>query len=190
MVAVARTKAVQFVDKAERLEEVRSAMKATDDIRMFIRYQCIYLFLSGESRSRIKEILDLNMETVGIYIRAYCAKGLVGLKMDHSPGRPRLLTAEQEQELCQIITYKRPADVGFPANMNWNSGMIRQWIEQQFQVKYSERGTRELLYRLGFSFTRPTYTLAKADPEQQAAFKDTFEGIKKIAPWRNCSDSV
>ncbi|MBD2869736.1 winged helix-turn-helix domain-containing protein [Paenibacillus sp. IB182493] len=43
------------------------------------------------------------------------------------------------------------------------------WIEQHFQVKYSERGTRELLYRLGFSLSRPTYSLAKADPEQQEA---------------------
>lgn len=146
---MARTKAIHFVDKVERLEEARAAMKATNDIRMYVRYQCIYLFLSGESRNRITEILDLNIETVGIYIRSYCSEGLEGLQMDHSPGRPRRLTSEQEQELCQIIVDKRPAEVGFPANMNWTSGMIRQWIEQQYQVIYSERGTRELLYRLG-----------------------------------------
>lgn len=187
---MARTKVIQFENKAERLEEVRAAMKSTNDIRLYVRYQCIYLFLSGERRNRITDILDLNIETIGIYIRTYCSEGLEGLELDHSPGRPRRLTSEQEQELCQIVVNKRPADVGFPANMNWTSGMIRQWIEQQYQVKYSERGTRELLYRLGFSFTRPTYTLAKADPERQEAFKQTFEGLKKIESSRNCSDSV
>jgi transposase len=187
---MARTKAMQFEDKLERLEEARAAMKATDDIRLFIRYQCIYLYLSGETRIRIAEILVLKLETVGIYIRAYCSEGLEGLRMDHSPGRPRRLTSEQEQELCQVIVNQRPAEVGFPAHMNWDSGMIRQWIERQYQINYSERGTRELLYRLGFSFTRPTYTLAKADPERQEAFKQEFEGLKKITSSRNCSDSV
>lgn len=152
---MARTKAIQFEDLTDRLEAVRDAMKATDEIRLYIRYQCIHLYLSGESRNRIAEILILTLETIGNYIRAYCSGGLEGL-----------------------------------ANMNWNSGMIGQWIEKQFQVKYSERGTRELLYRLGFSFTRPTYTLAKADPERQKAFIQDFDGLKKIASSRNCSDSV
>ena len=74
--------------------------------------------------------------------------------------------------------------------MNWNAGMISKWIEQQYQVRYSERGTRELLYRLGFSFTKPTYTLAKADPAKQEIFKQEFEGLKKITSARNCSNSV
>lgn len=80
---------------------------------------------------------------------------------------------------------KKPADVGFPANMNWTSGLVRDWIHKQFQVEYSERGARELLYRLGFSFTRPTYTLAKSDPEKQEAFKQEFEGLKKITRTKN-----
>jgi transposase len=157
VVTLARTKAIHFEDKVERLEEVRAAMKSTDEIRLYVRYQCIYLFLSDENRNRIADILDLNIETIGVYIRAYCSEGLEGLKLDHSPGRPRRLTSEQEQELCQIIVNKRPADVGFPAHMNWTSGMIKQWIEQHYQANYSERGTRELLYHLGFSFTRPIH---------------------------------
>jgi putative transposase len=88
VVALARTKPIQFEDKTERLKEIRAAMKATNEIRLYVRYQCIYLFLSGESRNRITEILDLNIETMGIYIRAYCSDGLEGLQMDHSPGRP------------------------------------------------------------------------------------------------------
>ena len=106
VVALARTKPILFEDKAERLNEVRAAMKATNEIRSYVRYQCIYLFLSGESRNRITEILDLNIETVGIYFRAYCSEGLEGLRMNHSPGRPRRLTPEQEQELCQTIIHK------------------------------------------------------------------------------------
>jgi len=44
---------------------------------------------------------------------------------------------------------------------------------------WSDRGTRGLLYRLGFSCTRPTYTLAKADPAKPAAFRTEFEAVKQ-----------
>jgi len=36
-----------------------------------------------------------------------------------------------------------------------------------------------VLYRLNLSFTRPTYTLAKADPQKQEEFKEKFELLKK-----------
>jgi transposase len=182
---MARTKAVQFDDKAMRLEEVKMAMKETNDKRLYERYQCIFLFLSGESRIRIATILDRNIDTVGTYIRTYSSDGLKGLQLDHSPGRPTRLTSIQEQELYQTIANKIPVDVGFPANMNWTSGLVRQWVKKEYQVIYSDRGTRQLLYRLGFSYTKPTYTLAKADPKKQEAFKQEFEEIKKIASARN-----
>jgi putative transposase len=35
------------------------------------------------------------------------------------------------------------------------------------------------MHRLGFSFTRPTYTLEKADLEKQEKFKQDFKDIKK-----------
>ncbi|GGK06293.1 hypothetical protein GCM10007063_31000 [Lentibacillus kapialis] len=39
---------------------------------------------------------------------------------------------------------------------------------------------RALLPRLGLSYTRPTYTLAKADPEKQEAFREEFATAKKM----------
>lgn len=99
--------------------------------------------------------------------------------MGHSPGRPRQLTPQQEQQLYQTVVDKTPKDVGFPAKMNWTSPIIRKWIEREYGVLYSDRGTRELLYRINLSFTTPTYTLAKADPAKQEAFKQEFEEYKK-----------
>ncbi|MCY9698118.1 transposase [Paenibacillus alginolyticus] len=157
---MARTKANEFHNITIRLEEARKAMKETIDRRLYERYQCIFLFLSGESRKRITEILNRNIGTVSTYIRAYCTEGLKGLQPDQPPGRPTRLTSEQEQELYQTIINKRPVDVGFPAHMNWESGLVRQWIGKQYQVEYFDRGTRKLLYRLGF--------------------KRDFEGIKKL----------
>ena len=178
-------KPTTFEDTEIRLKEVISAMKETRDKRLYERYQCIYLLLSGESRKDIAKIINRGLDTICSYVKTYSAFRLKGLEMKHSPGRPTQLTAEQEQELYKTIVEKSPADVGFPATMNWTSNLVRNWIKQQFQVQYSERGARELLYRLGFSYTRPTYKLAKAEPVKQEAFKQEFEGLKKIAGIRN-----
>jgi transposase len=178
-------KVLSFEDKEARLDEVKRAMRETDDKRLYERYLCISLLLSGHSRKNITEILDRGLDTIGNYIQDYCTSGLEGLNMGHSPGRPALLTPEQEQMLYLILVEKTPVDVGFPAKMNWTSGIVRKWIKNEFRVEYSERGTRELLYRLGFAHTRPTYTMAKADPVQQETFKQEFEVVKKIAKPRN-----
>jgi transposase len=178
-------KRIFFEDTAVRLEEIKSAMRDTNDKRLYERYQCIHLLLMGETQKYIAKLINRGVDTVGNYVKAYCTFGLQGLELQTSPGRPRQLTEEQEQQLYQTIVEKTPADVGFPANMNWTSGIVRDWVYKYFQVKYSERGARELLYRMGFSYTRPTYTLAKADPEKQEAFKQEFAGLKKIGRMRN-----
>ena len=38
---------------------------------------------------------------------------------------------------------------------------------------------RDLLERIGLSYTRPTYTLAKANPQKQEEFKEKFKDLKK-----------
>jgi len=81
--------------------------------------------------------------------------------------------------VAEVVTVKTPEDVGFPTEMNWTAPLLRDYIQKTFEVTYSERGVLGLLYRLGFACTRPTYTLAKADPEKQAAFRTDFEIVKK-----------
>ncbi|MDE7242988.1 MAG: winged helix-turn-helix domain-containing protein [Oscillospiraceae bacterium] len=44
---------------------------------------------------------------------------------------------------------------------------------------FSERGMRDVFYRLNLSCTRPAYVLAKADPQKQAEFLERLEDIKK-----------
>ena len=53
---------------------------------------------------------------------------------------------------------------------------MRDWIKQAFDVEYTDLGVRKLLRRLGFSYTKLTYTFA----EKQEAFKQEFEMLKKM----------
>lgn len=164
----------------QKIQEVKAGMHGLRDLRMFKRYQSILMHLNGRTYAEISDVIGCTERTVYNYVQTYRANGLEGLVPGQSPGRPRQLTKEQEQELYQLIIEKKPADVGFPAEMNGTSFLVRDWILQTFNVKYTDRGVRALLHHLGFRYTKPTYTLAKAVPEKQEAFRQEFEMLKKM----------
>lgn len=82
---------------------------------------------------------------------------------------------EQEKVLYKCIVNKMPKDVGFEPFVNLTAPLACLWIEKEFSVVFSERGMRDVFYRLGFSYTRPTYVLRKADLKEQEYFKTEFE---------------
>lgn len=167
-------------NKNTEIEIIKKAMKDTKDKRMYQRYMVILQHLKGSNNKNIAANLELCQHTVGTYIKKYKKEGISGLNLKHSPGAPRLLTKEQEEKLVDVITTKTPDKVGFAPRKNWTIAIIRQWVIDTFDVKYSPRGMAEVLYRLNLSYTRPTYTLKKADSKKQEAFKQEFEVLKKL----------
>jgi len=161
------------------IQLIKKAMKEANDKRMYQRYIVILCHLKGETNKSIANNIDLCQHTVGTFIKKYKEDGITGLDLKHSPGAPRMLTKDQEEKLVDVITLKTPDEVGFAPRKNWTIAIIQQWVLKEYDVKYSHRGIAEVLYRLNLSYTRPTYTMAKANPEKQEAFKQEFEDLKK-----------
>jgi len=172
-------KIFQEDNENSKLQEIKEAIKYNKDKRLHIRFMVIYHHLKGILNVDIAKLDNLCDHTVGTYVNAYKANGIQGLKMGKSPGAPRLLTPQQEKLLVEVITTKTPDEVGFFPRKNWDSNIIRQWVFKDFNIEYTQRGMLEVLYRLKLSYTRPTYTLAKADPKKQEEFMQDFEIIKK-----------
>ena len=164
----------------KEIQEIKKVMKSRNDKRLYQRYITILNHLRGEDNRAISNILGLCEHTIGKYIKIYKEKGIKGLKLSHSPGTPKKLSDEQEKELVETIIEKTPDQVGYPNKKNWRVSIIRNYIKDKFNVEYSDSGARDLLHRLNLSYTRPTYTLAKADIEKQNEFKQEFELLKKI----------
>lgn len=100
--------------------------------------------------------------------------------MNHSPGAPTRLTLEQQETLKQTIVNSIPHEVGFTARHNWTLEIIAAFIEREFGHRYSLSGVSKMMHRQGLSYTKPTYTLAAADPEKQRQFSaSTFPEFKK-----------
>lgn len=139
-----------------------------------------YLHLKGNTITRIAETLNRSRETVSTYIRTYQNGGLAALRIKHSPGAPPRLTKEQQEQLKQVIVSSTPHEVGFTARHNWTLEIIATYMEREFGQRYSLRGVSKMMHRRGLSYTKPTYTLAAADPEKQRDFSETtFPGLKK-----------
>lgn len=85
------------------LEELKLAMKEEKNHKICVRYQVIYMLLSGESYEKITDYTGLSLATLFNYRKAYCEKGLVGLVPKKQPGRKRHLTGEQEAQVVAII---------------------------------------------------------------------------------------
>ena len=163
----------------KRIQEVYRAMKKAKEVRMYRRYQAIYLRLTGVKLLDIARIVGVTKKTIDNYWAAYRHGGLAALVPEKQTGAPKKLTEQQEKDLLNVIITKTPVDVGFPTTYNWTAKIVGEYVQKEYGVSYSIRGMTKVLHRLGLSFTRPTYTLKKADPEKQEEFKKEFDALKK-----------
>ena len=165
--------------KQDEILSMRMLERTTKDTVMKRKYLAICLHMEGYTNKRIAKIIGVNVMTVGIYVNTYRSQGVEGLVPNKQPGRPKFLTEEQEQKLYETIREKTPNDIGFDGMMNWTAKIACGWVYQEFGVQYSVNGMLDLFHRLNLSYTRPTYVLAKANPEKQAQFLEDFETLKK-----------
>lgn len=163
----------------EELDLIKAAMDSEKKARIFKRYQALYLFLSGKRGGEVAKIIGISPNTVSNIHTAYKNEGLKGIPDKPVPGRPSRLNEEQQTELKLVILNKVPSEVGFPAEFNWIAGLIGKYIKREYGYDYSIRGITGMLDRMGLSYTRPTYVLAKADKEKQEQFVQNFEKVKK-----------
>jgi transposase len=162
-----------------QIEEIKEAMKQNKDKRMHIKFLVIINHLYGLQNVEIALNMGLCAHTIGTYIRKYKEGGLDNLHPAPKSGAPHMLSEEQQKQLVQIVTTQTPDEVGFSFRKNWNAILIKEWVKNNFQVEYSHSGMLYVLHRLNLSFTRPTYTLAKADSHKQEAFRQKFDLLKK-----------
>lgn len=143
------------------------------------RYDAVLLHLEGHGYSEIAKILHVPSRTISTYLKLYRETGVDGLTLKKQTGQPRKLSAQQEQVLFETISTSSPEKERLGPFANWTAPLACAWIRKHFGVSFSERGMRDVFYRIGLSYTRPTYTLKKADPQKQAEFRETFERLKK-----------
>ena len=165
----------------EIIAKLKKLARKAHDAKQRRQYDIVRLELEGWKKPEIAKIMDMSLQGVYKVLNRYKANGIEGLTLGKAKGRERKLRAEQESELYSVISEKLPKDVGLEPFCNWTAPLACQYVKEHFGVDFSERGMRDVFYRLHLSYTRPTYTLAKADPANQEEFKERLDRLKKTS---------
>ena len=85
---------------AEDLRHIASNLK---DARQVRRVQAISLVMDGWSRAKVAAFACVDRQALRDWVERYNECGVAGLATLTSPGRPRLLTPNQAEELRQVV---------------------------------------------------------------------------------------
>jgi transposase len=137
--------------------------------------------LKGKTAKQIANCFCINEKTVRNYVKLYNEGIFHLLYIPEHSGRPSMLDDTQKKELSEAIK-KSPSECDFGVDTTWACKIIKEYVLLKYKVEYTVSGIRELIRNLPekFRFNRPTYVLAKANPEKQKAFLKKMEEIKKL----------
>jgi transposase len=71
-----------------------------------------------------------------------------------------------------MILESTPAQEGFGVEAYWNTRIIQHVLEEKLNVSMTRFDITKMLHCLGLSYTRPTYTLKRADLRKQQEFQE------------------
>lgn len=146
-------------------DEIRRSYEGRYDHRL----HAILMVAQGMTCRQVAKLLGDSPRTVAYWVNQFEAEGLCGLADASRPGRPRRLNEHQLQEIEEALR-SSPANYGLIANL-WDGKLLSHLILQQFGIKLGVRQCQRLFRQLGFRLRKPRPLIAKADPQEQEAFK-------------------
>ena len=162
----------------EAMEELRKLSQKEKNVKQKKRYDVVIAHYEGYKHEIISELLHVSRRSITQYVSDYKKGGIDALLIKKQSGRPKYLTEDQEKELYNIIATMTPEETGVGIFANWTAPLACCLVKQKYGITFKERGMRDLFKSIGLSYTRPTYTLEKADTEKQNEFRENFE-VKK-----------
>jgi|SRR6516225_3669493 len=136
------------------------------------------LLLTGKSPPEVARLVGAPRQTVYRWQGVLDAGGIDALRDMSKGGRPPQLGAAELTRLYVILLEGAPAH-GFASPL-WTLKRVRQLIEREFGVRYSEVHCWRLLGQLGFSNQKPDRRALERDPAAIEHWrKHTWPALKK-----------
>jgi transposase len=141
------------------------------DARYDHRLHCVSLVAAGIPCEQVALYFGDSPRSVVNWVRRFDHRGLAGLAEGNHSGRPARLSAEQMEEVRAMIR-KPPREVGLPANL-WDGKALAQCLQERYQIPLGVRQCQRLFHQLDLRYRLPRPSVGKADPQRQAAHKET-----------------
>jgi len=137
----------------------------------------------GESPSSVIASYGFCRTTIYKWIDAASKKnaGTQALLSRRGSGRPRTLTAKQEQQVFRWINGKDPRQYGLDFGL-WTRSIVAVLLKSKFNVELGLTAIGELLAKLGLTPQKPLQRAYQRDPEAIEKWqRETFPAIAREA---------
>src|SRR6516165_7605337 len=163
--------------------ELRQLAKRAEDADQARRLLSLAAVLDGMNSKDSAEIGAMDRQTLRDWAHRFNEKGPAGLINGKAPGPIPKLSAEQKQELKQIVEIgPDPARDGV---VRWRCVDLRRVIKERFDVDLDEVSIGRVLKELGFVHVSPRPQHPRQAPQVIEAFKKTFQhGWRRRPPAR------
>jgi transposase len=136
------------------------------------------MLLAGKGPTEVAQAVGVARQTVHTWKGVLDEGGIDALRAMGDKGRPAQLDGRQIEQLRRNLL-DSPTDHGFGTEL-WTLKRIRQLIERQFGVSYSEVHVWRIIGALGFSNQKPERRAIERDDAKVEEFKrKTFPALKK-----------
>ncbi|MDY7965619.1 helix-turn-helix domain-containing protein [Bacillus thuringiensis] len=147
------------------------------------RLMSVRLVMEGHSATSAAQIIGICRQSVSTYVQTFNSDGIEGLlERRYPPGRTPYLSSGEETEIRNMLIESTPNQEGIGPETHWDTRVLQYLLEDRYHVSMSRGGICDMLHRWGFTYTRPTYRLKKADPLKQQKFLRELNWIKKTYP--------
>jgi transposase len=164
--------------------ELPDGRSEPDAVLEALRLRALHARELGYAVVDIAAILGVREETVSRWCLKYergGAAAIPGARTGRPVGSGRLLDAEQEQAIQQLIDTKVPQELGIPSAL-WTRAAVAALIEQRTDQRLPIRTVGAYLNRWGYTPQKPVRKAYKQDPKAVARWlEETYPAIEKRA---------
>jgi transposase len=155
--------------EADALRGLAAKAKDANQARRLLAIGAIY---DGMDREEAARIGGMDRQTLRDWVHRFNEQGPDGLINVRPPGRPSKLSAEQKEELRQLV--EAGPDPEKDGVARWRCVDLKRVLGERFGVDLSEVRLGCVLKQLGFSHISARPRHPAQDAQAIAAFKKTF----------------
>lgn len=124
---------IQNLDR-QALQQLEAVVFQREEDLPENRVRIVLLSAAGKSVPEISRAVNLHPINVRKWIHRFSRNGLEGLRSGKSPGRPRLFTLEQRQQIISIASAD-PRSLDLPFS-RWSLQRLRRYLVEQDIVSH------------------------------------------------------
>ncbi|GLU37322.1 hypothetical protein Pssp01_14150 [Pseudomonas sp. NBRC 100443] len=147
------------------------------------RLRAVELRLAGQTLKNIAASTGLSAPTIIAAYKAYLAGGWAAVPAKprgRQAGDGRVLGAQQEAELLELLTSVRPDDLDLPFLL-WQMEALQALAEQRLGLRLPARTASHYLQRWQLNAPKPAQRMAEATPAVRRWYANTYPEVRNKA---------